>query len=269
MGMLIAVVIFSFLVYFFNENTSIKKYIYVKEKQNIRIFYRARFASITALPFLLTSFIFYHENKLSVLFSVAICCLIPGIIGVFWAKKEYHRIRAWIMFVSFIFTLVLVILAFNYRFNWLWISLLWPIINIVLLPSNLYSQTDDYSWFMPLFNHPARLLVSTFLGLIVLGTLMLMLPIASSTGQWIPITDAAFTSVSAVCVTGLIVLDTPVDFSFVGQFFILFLIQAGGLGIMTIATIALPVLKKLWKRLLSGFPDSVKDCLRQDKCYLT
>ncbi|OGV35589.1 MAG: hypothetical protein A2020_07035 [Lentisphaerae bacterium GWF2_45_14] len=96
----------------------------------------------------------------------------------------------------------------------------------------------------PLLGHPARLLVSTFFGLITVGTLLLMLPAASASDKWIAPIDAAFTSVSAVCVTGLIVLDTPVDFSITGQFFILLLIQAGGLGIMAIATIALHAIGK-------------------------
>jgi trk system potassium uptake protein TrkH len=67
---------------------------------------------------------------------------------------------------------------------------------------------------------------------------LLLLPVAAKNGA-ISTIDAVFTSVSAVCVTGLIVLDTPHDFSFYGQFFILLLIQLGGLGIMTITTMAL------------------------------
>jgi len=51
--------------------------------------------------------------------------------------------------------------------------------------------------------------------------------------------DAAFTSVSAVCVTGLVVLDTAIDFSMTGQVIILILIQFGGLGIMSITTVTM------------------------------
>jgi trk system potassium uptake protein TrkH len=93
-----------------------------------------------------------------------------------------------------------------------------------------------------LLEHPARLLVVTFVGLCVLGTFGLALPWSSSHGESIGLLDAAFTSVSATCVTGLIVLDTPVDFSLGGQIVILLLIQAGGLGIMTISTSALSLL---------------------------
>ena len=86
-------------------------------------------------------------------------------------------------------------------------------------------------------------LISTFLGLCLFGTLLLQLPWASTKGN-IALVDAAFTSVSAVCVTGLTVLDTPHDFTLLGQWFILLLIQLGGLGIMTISTVALHAMGK-------------------------
>jgi trk system potassium uptake protein TrkH len=87
-------------------------------------------------------------------------------------------------------------------------------------------------------SHPARVLVVTFLGLCVMGTLLLLLPIAAQ-DRTVGFVDAGFTAVSAVCVTGLIVLDTPNDFTGYGQFFILVLIQLGGLGIMGITTVGL------------------------------
>lgn len=98
-------------------------------------------------------------------------------------------------------------------------------------------------WWEPFLNHPARVLISTFFGLCLMGSLLLHLPWAS-TGKPIAFIDAAFTSVSAVCVTGLTVLDTAVDFSPFGQACILLLIQLGGFGIMTITTVALHVLGK-------------------------
>lgn len=94
------------------------------------------------------------------------------------------------------------------------------------------------NWLEVILDHPARILTSGFLFLCTLGAFLLFLPISSS-GIKISFIDAAFTSVSAVCVTGLIVLDTSLDFSIIGQFFILLLIQLGGLGIMTITAAAL------------------------------
>jgi len=86
--------------------------------------------------------------------------------------------------------------------------------------------------------HPARVLVVTFFGLSLIGALMLRLP-GISTGDIIAPMDAAFTATSAVCVTGLIVLDTPNAFSGFGQVVLLLLIQVGGLGIMSFSTVAI------------------------------
>ena len=79
--------------------------------------------------------------------------------------------------------------------------------------------------------NPAQIFVLSFLSLIVTGTFLLKLPEATVEG--ISLTDAFFTSVSAVCVTGLTVVDTGRCFTIFGQVIILLLFQAGGLGIMT------------------------------------
>ncbi|MBF0229143.1 MAG: potassium transporter TrkH [Desulfamplus sp.] len=138
-------------------------------------------------------------------------------------------------------------------------------------------------WWEMFLNHPARMMLTTFMVLCCFGTILLILPISASNNNLsisnsnsnlsnsisnnsiksltssnsndilsisasnklesfrksINIIDAAFTSVSAVCVTGLVVLDTPKDFSVTGQAFILLLIQLGGLGIMSITTVGL------------------------------
>ncbi len=78
------------------------------------------------------------------------------------------------------------------------------------------------------------MLVLGFIVIILLGTALLLLPY-STTGGITPV-DALFTSTSAVCVTGLIVKDTPNDFTMFGKIVILLLIQIGGLGYMSMAT---------------------------------
>lgn len=78
--------------------------------------------------------------------------------------------------------------------------------------------------------------------MIALGTLLLMLPFSTSSGAWNDPIVALFTSTSAVCVTGHIVVDTATYFSPLGQFFILALIQVGGLGYMTATTFLLVLL---------------------------
>lgn len=80
-----------------------------------------------------------------------------------------------------------------------------------------------------------QILLLGFLSFIFIGTILLMLPF--STSQGISPIDALFTATSAVCVTGLIVQDTSVAFTSIGQVIILVLIQIGGLGYMTSATI--------------------------------
>lgn len=84
------------------------------------------------------------------------------------------------------------------------------------------------------FLKPAQLFVITFLGLIFAGALLLMLP--KATNGDISFIDALFTSTSAVCVTGLVVVDTGSYFTGLGQTIIMLLIQAGGLGILTFAS---------------------------------
>jgi len=82
--------------------------------------------------------------------------------------------------------------------------------------------------------HPALLFVLSFLALILIGGALLMLPKATHSG--ISLIDAMFTSTSAVCVTGLVVVDTGSYFTAMGQRIILILIQIGGIGIMTFAS---------------------------------
>lgn len=82
---------------------------------------------------------------------------------------------------------------------------------------------------------PAKIFLISFLLLILFGTGLLMLPKATVTGG-MRFIDALFTSTSAVCVTGLVVVDTATYFTRFGQFVILGLIQIGGLGVMTLTT---------------------------------
>jgi trk system potassium uptake protein TrkH len=83
---------------------------------------------------------------------------------------------------------------------------------------------------------PARVIASSFAGTILVGTVLLTLPVATRDSQGTALLDALFTATSAVCVTGLIVLDTPVHFSTFGQVVLMGLMQVGGLGIMTFST---------------------------------
>jgi trk system potassium uptake protein TrkH len=85
--------------------------------------------------------------------------------------------------------------------------------------------------------HPARIVPTAFLLAILLGTGLLMLPHASANGAPAGFLTALFTATSAVCVTGLVVVDTATHWSGFGQTVILVLFQVGGLGIMSGATL--------------------------------
>jgi trk system potassium uptake protein TrkH len=87
--------------------------------------------------------------------------------------------------------------------------------------------------------NPALVFVYGFAVVIVAGTLLLMLPFASASGESTPFLVALFTATSAVCVTGLVVVDTGTYWSFAGQFVIVGLIQVGGFGFMTSSTLLL------------------------------
>ncbi|WP_342549124.1 TrkH family potassium uptake protein [Paenibacillus sp. FSL P2-0089] len=90
----------------------------------------------------------------------------------------------------------------------------------------------------------SRIILLGFAVPIFLGTVLLALPISSSSGLSIGWLAALFTSTSAVCVTGLVVLDTGTDFSHFGQVIILLLIQIGGLGFMTFSVLIAVIMGK-------------------------
>ncbi len=87
------------------------------------------------------------------------------------------------------------------------------------------------------FRHPAQAVVAGFLAAVGAGTLLLMLPIAKAGAGGAGVIQALFTSTSAVCVTGLTIVDTAGYWSGFGQAVILALIQIGGFGIMTLASL--------------------------------
>ncbi len=105
---------------------------------------------------------------------------------------------------------------------------------------------------------PAQLLALSFIGAILVGTFLLLLPFSTPAGVNISFEDAFFTSTSAVCVTGLIVQDTATYFSPFGQMIILILFQLGGLGIMTFSTLIL---------LVAGGKVSIQDTIIIQQAY--
>lgn len=91
---------------------------------------------------------------------------------------------------------------------------------------------------------PPQLIIIIFTSLILIGTLLLLLPFSSSTGHSIGLMKAIFTSISAVCVNGLTIINIGADLSLFGQIIIMLLIQIGGLGFMSISVMIAIVLGK-------------------------
>ena len=105
---------------------------------------------------------------------------------------------------------------------------------------------------------PNQVIALGFLGIIVTGALLLMLPLANRTGQGLSFLDSLFTATSATCVTGLVVADTWSQFNLLGQIILLLLIQVGGLGYMTMMLQASLLLgKKVGLRQRSMMMESV------------
>ena len=197
---------------------------------------RARWAALT-VP-LVVAMIMIMDTSNTALEGAVLACtsMIAQVLFLHWAvAKNFNRlillplggvvaIGASLWFFSEIYTagLALVISLFS----------------LILLPKTHGIFEEETVWWDLLLDQPSRFLFTTFFSLCALGTLALTLPAASTAGT-IEFVDAVFTSVSAVCVTGLIVLDTPHDFTLFGQSAILLLIQLGGLGIMSITTVAL------------------------------
>src|SRR3989338_1403277 len=89
---------------------------------------------------------------------------------------------------------------------------------------------------------PSHIILISFAVFIIIGTILLYLPISSKNGH-LSFIDSLFMATSAVCVTGLAVVDVGNNLSYFGQIVLLMLIQIGGLGIMTFSTIFIYILK--------------------------
>ena len=168
-----------------------------------------------------------------------------------------HIISLAIDYVVFLAFLVDVGLAFYYTYpknkylkeNWLDVLVFVPIIlnmvsvkvgagfivlrNVVVI-LKVFTRSRKFSNVLRRVRlNAAQMVVMSFLGTILIGTILLTFPAATMDGLGTSFIDALFTATSATCVTGLIVQDTPTYFSVFGQVVILVLIQLGGLGIMT------------------------------------
>src|SRR5690606_4475469 len=159
------------------------------------------------------------------------------VVGVFYTVLKYYYHRKEFILSVFIFDALSVLFVLYCLYKQLSIGGIIEITHwirwAVILKLIREFTRPRLSYKRSLLN-PAQLFIISFIGLIVIGALLLMLPKATYEG--ISFVDALFTSTSAVCVTGLIVVDTSSYFTSFGQTLIMLLIQAGGLGILTFAS---------------------------------
>ena len=173
--------------------------------------------------------------------------LLSGLITTFYLfcwSRQLTRNKVQHYLFPLVVLLFLLLLSGGFYIHLLRIQIFWESLLIIGLTYLYRPRTAKKESALDLIlRHPARCLFATFFGLSALGTLLLCTPLAT-TGDVRPI-DAAFLAVSASCVTGLTTIDIASNFSLFGEICMLILIQAGGLGLMSIATIALHAIGKL------------------------
>jgi Trk-type K+ transport system membrane component len=176
----------------------------------------------------------YHTPKFIGLVLIAIALFAFNVFKYFYYKSKGRKKVA---FVNSIIIGVLLLISFvisvvNIDLHYLDVlRKIRPILEAGLIFYFIIRLMILVRYVYEVYYNPAIVFVGSFFAIIILGSFLLMLPNATTNG--ISFTDALFTSTSAVCVTGLIVLDTATDFTTVGQTIIISLIQIGGLGILT------------------------------------
>ena len=147
-----------------------------------------------------------------------------------------HRKVAVFDIISVVYTLYIfymyLFVGEAFKTDLILVNPIWVVLAVILTFIREYSELKlnlNRTYF-----NPAQIFILSFLTIIFIGSLLLMLPNATHNG--ISFVNALFTSTSAVCVTGLVVVDTGTYFTHFGQAIILFLIQIGGLGILTFAS---------------------------------
>jgi len=214
----------------------------LKQILNFKTFFKITFLlSLIGLFVLITDFGYDQSNPIQKLingyyFIILALGIIATAIRYITLKKNIHDKVFIFDAVSLLIIIYIILihffsqeanrhLSFLYNDNWLKFAILLTLVREFAEQKINYKRT--------LLN-PAQLFIVSFFGIILIGAFLLMLPNATYTE--ISYLDALFTSTSAVCVTGLIVVDTGSFFTQFGQTIILLLIQLGGLGILTFAS---------------------------------
>lgn len=221
----------------------ITKYFGLLDKLKLKIFiYKLTFVLTLIGLFVLILDYGYDQKseiqlKLNIFYFVVLWMGIVTTILRYWSQRKLINIKVLSFdFISILITVYVIFihffsaeahrhLTFFYNDNW---------VKITILLTFIREFSEQNINFKRTLLNPAQLFIISFLSIIIIGTFLLMLPNATYNG--ISFLDALFTSTSAVCVTGLIVVDTSTYFTQLGQTFILILIQTGGIGILTFAS---------------------------------
>jgi trk system potassium uptake protein TrkH len=202
------------------------------------LFSLVAFASINWMLVHVFKIAFHSIAQISVLLS-CLLCLAFAFIDFYYAKRLNFLSLVLLFLTCFVLFLPPLLSMQAHLLTASQVSLAAPIYGYITLGFKFPLKQKLLSTIEALFFHPEGAVIVLFLMLCSLGTVLLFIPASSATGQSLTLVNAAFTAVSAVCVTGLTVLDTALDFTFTGQLFILLLIQLGGLGIMTLSSLAI------------------------------
>lgn len=196
--------------------------------------------SIAGILTLIYDLGFIHQAaETEILKQIYFIVIFTGLIaGILRYLFKYSRPKLGVIPYDFLYIAFLLIIIINdYKiligsdsfFYALHIKKIWIHLAVLLIFIREFSA-ENFN-FRGMSLHPAQFFILSFLSIIIFGWILLLLPNATYHG--ISPIDALFTSTSAVCVTGLIVVDTGTYFTQFGQYIILLLIQLGGLGIMT------------------------------------
>lgn len=208
------------------------------EKDSIlKIIYR--FFDLIVLTYIVFDFGYsvheeYHTHKFIGLVLITIALLIFNVFKYFYYKtsgrKKVALVNSLIIGALLLMSVLVSILNISQHYLDVFRKIR-PILESGLIFYFIIRLMILVRYIYEVYYNPAIVFVGSFFAIIIIGSFLLMLPNATTNG--ISFTDALFTSTSAVCVTGLVVLDTAKDFTTVGQTIIITLIQIGGLGILT------------------------------------
>ncbi|WP_147677083.1 TrkH family potassium uptake protein [Algibacter pacificus] len=210
-----------------------------KLKKQSLLNYVYRFFDIIVLFFIVFDFGYDHADNYTSphvfgLITLSILLLVFNTVKLFIYKYKNNKrvaiVNISIISILLISSIVVSLTHIQYDYHYI-LQKIKPILELGLILYFLLRLLVLVRYIYEVYFNPAIVFVGSFVILAILGAFLLMLPSATLNG--ITFTNALFTATSAVCVTGLAVLDTSHDFTIVGQSIILVLIQLGGLGILT------------------------------------